>query len=96
MMQDGALDDMLSSRFLMEMLFRHVARAREAEVLKAAVSAGGGSDAMRRYIEKTAPWMSTKGNYDHLEKVFMSDDVQNARIKFKPVDPQDDIYADTL
>jgi len=95
-MQDGALDDMLSNSFLMEFLFRHTANEREADVLRTALSINGSAEALNQFIQKIAPWMAGKNNFEKLEKVFMSEDVQNARIKFKPVDPQDDIYADTL
>lgn len=96
MLQDGALDDMLPRAFLMEILFRHVSNEREIDVLRTALSVNKNKDVLNAFIEKAAPWMATKHNYDNLEKAFMSSEVQGSEFYFKPIGSGDDIYLDSI
>ncbi len=81
MLEEGALDDMLSQPFLMEILFRHVSNEREAEAIRAAISAGNKS-ILGTYIDRVAPWMRGNESTDRLEAILMSDIVQNTTLSF--------------
>lgn len=84
MLKDGALEDMLSQPFLMEILFRYVSNERETEVIKTALLIGKDLSLLDTYKERVAPWLKSKNPNDRLESILMSDIVQNTTLSFTP------------
>lgn len=84
MLKDGALEDILDSKFMIELMYRYISITRETELLKLSLLVSKDPKTFRRLMGLLTPWVGKSDPTEIFDKILQNEKFRSMEIPFGP------------